>query len=93
MAACCGVGEADGRSGVEGERSLVGLCTAFVAPRFLVITGRLFLGLLEGKGGRAVLGGSIGGLDKTGSEVAISTDMVADAVRIAIQAPSDSTTL
>ena len=41
------------------------------------MTGRLFLGLVEGKGGSAVFGGSMGGLDKTGSDVANAIDMVA----------------
>jgi hypothetical protein len=74
----CRVGRAEGRSGVEGERSLVGLCVAVKSPESLVTTGRLFLGLAGGKGGRAVFGGSIGGLDKTGSEVPTAVDMVAE---------------
>lgn len=42
----------------------------------MVPMGGLFLGLLEGRGGRAVVGGSMGGLDKTGSAVATAVDMV-----------------
>jgi hypothetical protein len=74
---CCAVGSAESRSGVEGERSFVGLCVVFEPARSFVTTGRLFLGLLEGRGGRAVLGGSIGGRDETGSDVATVIDMVA----------------
>ncbi len=78
VAACCRVGKAEGRRGVEGERRFVGLCVALESPKFFVTTGRLFPGLLEGKGGSAVVGGCIGGLDKTGSEVATAVDMVVE---------------
>jgi hypothetical protein len=80
-AGCCRVGRAEARSGVEGERSLVGLCVVLKSPQSLVTTGKLFLGLAEGKGGRAVFGGSIGGLDKTGSEVPTAVAMVAEGGR------------
>lgn len=77
-AGCCGVGRAEGRRGDEGERNLVGFNVEVGSPEILVTTGRLFLGLLDGKGGRAVFGGSIGGRDKTGSDVATVADMVVD---------------
>lgn len=85
-AVCCRVGRAECRRGVEGERSLVGFNVEDNSPGFLVMTGRLLLGLLDGKGGRAVFGGSIGGRDKTGSAVAPVVDMVVTADRISIPA-------
>lgn len=72
----CEVCKAEGRSGVEGYRSFVGLCVVLESPDLLLTTGRLFLGLAEGNGGRAVVGGSMGGDDdKTGSDVATAADM------------------
>ncbi len=91
-AGCCRVGRAVGRSGVEGERSLVGLNVEGDSPEFLVMTGRLFLGLLDGKGGRAVFGGSIGGRDEMGSAVATVVDMVMTADGISIRATMDPAT-
>lgn len=72
----CGVGKADGRSGVEGERNFVGLRSAPESLAFSVAKGRLFLDFPEGKGGRAMLGGSMGGRDRTGSDVATAIDML-----------------
>jgi hypothetical protein len=63
---------------MEGERSFVGLWVAFESPPALVTTGRLFLGLLVGKGGRAVVGGSMGGRDKMGRDVGTGIDMLAE---------------
>lgn len=68
--ACWGVGNAEGRKGVEGERSFVGLDVAVGPAVSMATTGRLFLGLLGGRGGRAVLGGSTAGRDETGMDVA-----------------------
>jgi hypothetical protein len=76
--ACCKVGRAEGRNGVEGERSFVGLCGTPASPKPLVASGRLFLGLLVGRGGRAVVGGSIAGRDKTGRDVVTAVDMAFD---------------
>jgi hypothetical protein len=36
----CGVGNAEGRRGVDGERSFVGLCVALESSGTLVTTGR-----------------------------------------------------
>ena len=62
----------DVRRGEEGDRILVGLPRAELeSPSSLVAKGKLFRGLLEGKEGRAVLGGSMtGGCDGKGSDVA-----------------------